>query len=308
MDTTLYPRRIAPLYGLVTGLMPMVAVLAEFWKRMNPLLGLAMLYCLGLLVYYTVREYRGEVRSGGHEGGHGAVRSAHLVMVAIFALAFFGLDPLLFSLATGHRRWQFAVGETVWQFPQLISPDQALLRDIVFYALALGLFAVVYWLAHRFPGVRFDFHLRWRWRWLDAAIILGLGVLTVGGLAGYMYFNAGSHGMLDMFGTRGGASPVLYWTGGIVFALANALMEELWFRGVLMGALRPLLPPARLIALQAVVFGLIHWFGTPRGVLGVLLAGAWGALLGWWVYKRGSLWPTVVVHFLADIVIFAYVN
>ena len=95
---------------------------------------------------------------------------------------------------------------------------------------------------------------------------------------------------------------------GRLFAVANAFTEEMWYRGFLLGALKPLVTPARAIILQALIFGLMHWFGTPQGVLGVVLAGAWGGLLGWWVYKRGSIWPAFVVHFFADFLIFAYTN
>jgi membrane protease YdiL (CAAX protease family) len=180
---------------------------------------------------------------------------------------------------------------------------------VVYYGSALVLIAAVYWLAHRFPGVRFDFNLRGRFQAWDVLIILGFVLLTVGGLAGYMFFFSRTHHAMEIFGTRHGATPVLeYWAAGVLFAVLNALIEEFWFRGLLMGALKPLLPMGRLIAVQAVAFGLIHWFGTPQGLLGVVLAGAWGALLGWWVYVRGSLWPAVLIHFLADMLIFAYTN
>ena len=68
------------------------------------------------------------------------------------------------------------------------------------------------------------------------------------------------------------------------------------------------MPATRAIVLQAVVFGLFHWFGTPQGLLGVVLSGVWGALLALWVWRRGTLWPAVVVHFIADMLIFAGTN
>ena len=157
--------------------------------------------------------------------------------------------------------------------------------------------------------MKFDFYLRWRWKPWDIVIILALGLLTAAALMGYMHYFAGTHTPMNVFGAEAGTTPLIaYWFLGIFFALVNSLVEEFWFRGLLMGALKPLLPMWRVILIQAVVFGLFHWFGTPQGILGVVLAGVWGGLLGWWVYVRGSLWPAVVVHFLADILIFAYAN
>ena len=88
-------------------------------------------------------------------------------------------------------------------------------------------------------------------------------------------------------------------------ALAVALTEELWFRGVLLGALKPLIGGWQAVVLQGIVFGVTHWFGKPAGVYGVLTAALWGMLLGWWVLARRSLWPAVVVHFITGIVISA---
>jgi membrane protease YdiL (CAAX protease family) len=300
MVTVIHPHRLAPLYGLTIALLPVFAVLQEFWWDLHPLLAFAFIYAMCALLYYALREYFQELSTGGHEGGHGLPRAAHLVMVAIFALGFFGVLQLLFT---------FAVGHAGWNLPSIVPTEFPALRDVIWYGLALVLFLAVLWLAHRFPGIRFNFHLRWRFAWWDAAIIVAFVLLTVAGLAAYMYFNQDSHGAMQIFGTRSGETvPWVYWAGGIAFALANALFEELWFRGILLGSLRPLVSPTRAIILQAVVFGLIHWFGTPQGVLGVLLTGVWGGLLGWWVYKRGSLWPAVIVHFAADMIIFAYTN
>lgn len=300
MPTVIYPLRLAPLYGLIIALLPVVAAFQEFWWQMHPLLALAFIYLLCTLVYYALREYYMELSTGGHEGGHGLPRAAHLVLVSVFALACFGAWRLLFTFAVGYERWNL---------PVQIPAEARDLRDALWYVLGFLLLAGVYFVALRMPAVRFDFYLRWRFSWWDVLLIAVLGVLTVAGLAGYMYYYAGTHGPMRMFGTAEGQGPAWsYWTLGVVFALANALIEELWFRGVLLGSLKPLLSPTRAIVVHGVVFGLFHWFGTPQGVLGVLLAAVWGGLLGWWVVRRGSLWPAVIVHFIADMAIFVYTN
>jgi len=308
MDATLFPRRIAPLYGLVIGLLPVFAVLNEYWYRMHPLMCIAFLYGLGLMAYYTVREYRGEVRSGGHEGGHGVTRSAHLVLVAFFAVGFFGVIRLVWTFATGHQRWQLAAGDQVWQLGRLIPPEASEVQEAAWYTLALAVFAAVYWLAHRFPGVKFDLNLRWRWQPIDLVIVIGLSALTVFGLGLFTFLTEGPDALAARAGQWGSAFTGTAWIAPLCFAFLNAVVEEFWFRGLLQGALKPLLRPGRVIVVQALVFGLIHWFGTPSGTLGIILAGVWGGLLGWWVYKRGSLWPAVAVHFLADVIIFFLMN
>lgn len=300
MPTVIYPQRLAPLYGLIIALLPAIAAWQEFWWHMHPLLVLAFIYLLCSMVYYALREYFVELSTGGHEGGHGLPRAAHLVMVSVFALACFGVWKLLFTFAVGYERWNLKV---------MIPAEANDVRDTLWYALGFLLLSGVYFVALKMPAVRFDFYLRWRFTWWDALIVAVLGVLTVGGLMGYMFYYAETHGPMQMFGSRAGEdSLAVYWALGVIFALANALVEELWFRGVLLGSLRPLLSPTRAVIIHAVVFGLFHWFGTPQGILGVLLAGVWGGLLGWWVVKRGSLWPAVIVHFIADMAIFAYTN
>lgn len=300
MGIAYHPHRLAPLYGLVLLLLPVSAVLQEYWNALPPLMAGAFVFMLFGMTYYALREYQQETSTGGLEGGHGLARSAHLVMAAVFALACFGAWPLLKT---------FAYGRTDWQLPAIIPSDSSAWADAVHYGAALALLAAIYWLAHRFPGVKFDFSLRWRFKAWDLLIIVGFIALTIGGLAGYMFFFSRTHSAMEIFGAQHGSTPLLtYWAVGVLFAVLNAVIEEFWFRGLLLGALKPLLPMGRVIVLQAVVFGLIHWFGTPQGVLGVVLAGAWGALLGWWVYARGSLWPAVMVHFLADMLIFAYTN
>jgi len=280
--------------------LPVAAALQEFWWSIDALLAAAIMFMLFAMVYYALREYQLELATGGHEGGHGRLRSAHLVMVAVFALACFGAWPLLNSFAFGHAGWHL---------PQIIPHTSHSVVNTVDYGTALVLLAAVYWLAHRFPGVKFDFNLCWRFIGWDLVIILLFALLTVGGLAGYMHFYADTHSPMTVFGAQAGTTPLLkYWALGALFALLNSVIEEFWFRGLLMGALKPLVPMWRLIVLQAVVFGLIHWFGTPQGLWGVILAGVWGGLLGWWVYVRKSLWPAVIVHFLADMLIFAYTN
>ncbi len=88
--------------------------------------------------------------------------------------------------------------------------------------------------------------------------------------------------------------------GGLGFAVVNAVLEELVFRGVLQSSLEPTFGAAGAILLQAVSFGVEHAHGIPRGPVGVLLAGTWAVMLGVLRRHTGGLLAPVVAHVVAD--------
>jgi len=93
--------------------------------------------------------------------------------------------------------------------------------------------------------------------------------------------------------------PVLI-AGGVGFALVNAALEELIWRGVLQDRLEPLFGAGGAIALSSASFGVQHFHGVPRGALGVLLAGSWAVMLGMLrKHTRGMLAP-FLSHVIAD--------
>src|SRR6266566_560171 len=92
---------------------------------------------------------------------------------------------------------------------------------------------------------------------------------------------------------------------GLGFALFNAAVEEMIWRGVIFDALqRTGLPTAPVVLMQAVSFGVVHLHGFPSGSLGILLASAYGAILGVLrAQTRGLLVPWVT-HAVTDLSIF----
>lgn len=88
--------------------------------------------------------------------------------------------------------------------------------------------------------------------------------------------------------------------GGVAFALVNATLEELVWRGVLQDRLGVLFGAGGAIALQAASFGLHHLHGVPRGAVGVLLAGTWAAMLGLLRRRSGGLLAPILAHVVAD--------
>ncbi len=91
----------------------------------------------------------------------------------------------------------------------------------------------------------------------------------------------------------------------LVLAASNAFVEEMITRFAVVSSLDGLIPPNAVYLVSAAIFGGVHFYGTPGGILGVLLAG----FLGWFAAKsigetRGVFWAWLI-HFLQDVVIFA---
>ncbi|MFO0579339.1 MAG: CPBP family intramembrane glutamic endopeptidase [Polyangia bacterium] len=92
--------------------------------------------------------------------------------------------------------------------------------------------------------------------------------------------------------------------GGVAFALLNAALEELIWRGVIQTSLvassSSRAGAHAAILLQAVSFGLQHAHGFPRGAVGVTLAAGWAVMLGLLrQHSRGLLAP-FLAHVVAD--------
>jgi membrane protease YdiL (CAAX protease family) len=91
----------------------------------------------------------------------------------------------------------------------------------------------------------------------------------------------------------------------LLFVASNAFMEELLFRGLLLGRYEPLIGKWLAIVSTALAFSLAHMQVTYapnlRGFLLVTLglSIAWG----WLMQKTGSLWGSVLFHAGADLLI-----
>lgn len=88
--------------------------------------------------------------------------------------------------------------------------------------------------------------------------------------------------------------------GGVVFAIVNATLEELIWRGVFQNRLEAAFGPGLAIVIQAISFAIQHAWGFPRGVVGVLLAGTWALMLGALRRSSGGLLGPILAHVVAD--------
>lgn len=91
----------------------------------------------------------------------------------------------------------------------------------------------------------------------------------------------------------------------LIIALIPAIGEEMTFRGVLQQSLTRKMNPHVAIILSAAIFSFIHFqfYGfLPRMFLGILL--------GYMFYVSGSLWTSILMHFVnnGSLVVLYYLN
>jgi hypothetical protein len=91
----------------------------------------------------------------------------------------------------------------------------------------------------------------------------------------------------------------------LIIALIPAVGEEMTFRGVLQQSLTRKMNPHLAIILSAAIFSFIHFqfYGfLPRMFLGILL--------GYMFYVSGSLWTSILMHFVnnGSLVVLYYLN
>jgi membrane protease YdiL (CAAX protease family) len=92
------------------------------------------------------------------------------------------------------------------------------------------------------------------------------------------------------------------WPAVVVFAVAAVLVapvvEELFFRGLLLRSLRSRLSAPAAIAVQAVVFGLFHLGpGASQGAIGLVIMLTFaGAIFGVAAQRSGRLGPSIMAH------------
>jgi len=91
----------------------------------------------------------------------------------------------------------------------------------------------------------------------------------------------------------------------LLFSVGNGFMEELWFRGLWLGAFKQVLGWSAAIHVTSVAFCIMHvivYWGDPVTI--AMLTPAWllmGYAYGLTARKTGSLWGPVLAHAIADV-------
>ena len=95
--------------------------------------------------------------------------------------------------------------------------------------------------------------------------------------------------------------PALPWV--LLFSISNSFSEEMLTRFSLAAGLDGIISGRAISLWSAAIFGGVHYFGTPGGVPGVLMAGFLGWLLAKSVLETKGFGWAWFIHFLQDVVI-----
>mgnify|MGYP003382630463 FL=1 len=130
--------------------------------------------------------------------------------------------------------------------------------------------------------------------WRQIALVMGFWITAATGI--YMALG------LWRAGAKLSALPsVLLWV--LFFSALNAFSEEAIFRLAIVAPLYGKLTVSTILLISAALFGVPHYFGTPSGIPGVLMAGFLGWLLALSLIETQGLLVAWALHFVQDVVI-----
>jgi membrane protease YdiL (CAAX protease family) len=150
------------------------------------------------------------------------------------------------------------------------------------------------------PLLRRSFRL-WRFGKVTSKSVVAavvLAVLSCGVLVAFHYF------LKPDLSRYAGRLPIDAMGGvvlaGFVFAVVNAAFEEIFFRGILFGAIEPDWGNTAAVLITAVAFGYGHMEGYPPGIVGAILAVVYGLALGILRAYTGGIGLCFLAHAVAD--------
>ncbi|MBN2103399.1 CPBP family intramembrane metalloprotease [bacterium] len=91
--------------------------------------------------------------------------------------------------------------------------------------------------------------------------------------------------------------------GLFIFAFSPAICEEMLFRGLLLSSLKKHMPGWMVIVFVGFLFGVFHvhlYRIVPTALLGILFT--------YIVFRTGSIWPSILAHFINNSVVYLLVN
>lgn len=92
----------------------------------------------------------------------------------------------------------------------------------------------------------------------------------------------------------------------LLAAALNAFNEEMTYKASFLAVLVDVVGRQQALWLMAAYFGIIHFYGIPYGIIGVLLATFLGWLLGKSMLETRGLFWAWFLHFLQDVLIFSF--
>ena len=134
-------------------------------------------------------------------------------------------------------------------------------------------------------------HIQLKAIWLLSAVLMPILVLLISMLLG-------GHWQTNIFDTETTLATVM---GAVVFfGLATGIVEEIIFRGIIMGCLEKRFNIKVAIFIPSVLFGLLHIIGNDLdfiSIIQLLIAGSIvGILFSLIAYESNSIWNNAIVH------------
>ncbi len=199
----------------------------------------------------------------------------------------------------------FTISNLLQEYAPEAMSDRLRLNAGSLLLLFGGLPAVVAWLSRNAWQSTFRLY-RPRIGSLIGAVLMGLGLWAFA-FEAVLWAKTIGIGSLDA-GTVAAASEAKSrlqelspWLLLAVFALAPGVIEEWCFRGFLFSALLPRLHPWQAIGGAALMFGLFHMLtGSVLHIERLLPSTFIGFFLGWTVWRSGSIFPAMALHFTHD--------
>jgi membrane protease YdiL (CAAX protease family) len=242
-----------------------------------------------------------------------AVRFGAIAVLFVLAVSLPGLRPLrgyllaLIAVVVGffledlvyhNGAVQAWIAAAPWRNPVIVSSAGKLIRVAVMALTVIGLNRQNLFLTigtlnapSRVPFLGKSVS----WTVLGPILIVVFGVLVA------LYLTAAVKPQLGQLGRVIVLLPVI-----VVFAALNAFNEEFIFRSVPLARLAPAVGNEQALWITSLGFGLAHWFGNPRGPLGVAMATVAGLFWGKSMLETGGFFWAWLIHFIQDVVIFAF--
>jgi membrane protease YdiL (CAAX protease family) len=180
-------------------------------------------------------------------------------------------------------------------------------RHLFFTSLAFE------WLLLLCPALLSAWWCRWRWadtfswHWPGPLVMFGgflmaVGALSLASLAELVqnrYFPSNPRSAIERLEFILQILQQHPVSGPLLLAGTAGICEELLFRGPIQTSLLRRMPPWAALLLGGFFFALVH--NDATGLLGRTFL---GVVLGWMVYRTGSIFPALLAHFTIDAVAF----
>jgi uncharacterized protein len=175
-------------------------------------------------------------------------------------------------------------------------PDLKLLVGLAAVLITTCIFSVVFWTSLKMQLLQPGF-FHWQ-AWVGLAILGPMLAINYG----YSRFLMWVFSIDDPLPLKDLRAAGIGEVGLIfMFCVWPAISEEIGFRGLLQHWLQIAIRPERAVILAGFLFAAMHF-----SVLSLPYLFALGILLGWTKWKTGSLYPSMLIHFLHNLIVIEF--